>query len=280
MDKNIYSALSVDENENKTQNNENISQNDKNWTTINRDKKNGYRYTRQNFIKKYIPRQDYERKPFHDKNENIKKIFCKNIINEGKCRYGNMCLYAHNLEEQQVDDKRQRALDILHGNDDLSDIDLQYDKDLYREFRVLTKICDKCIIRKCEGGYNCRHGSCLEENIICYNDLHYGQCKTENCTHIHLSTRGLKPYYKNVKRDIHSSFVTGTKITDEYFVNLTKISDIPSQNKSDENDSISSESIPEFINLDDDEEHDDNCELSIFNFINIQKEIIQKEIQL
>src|SRR3989344_5594148 len=50
--------------------------------------------------------------------------------------------------------------------------------------------------KKYTGGLNCRYGACLQQYVICEQDLKYGNCKLEHDL-IHLTKRGLKPYNVN-----------------------------------------------------------------------------------
>ena len=38
-----------------------------------------------------------------------KTLICINIINNNYCNFGNNCLYAHNLNEQNINKKRQKT---------------------------------------------------------------------------------------------------------------------------------------------------------------------------
>ncbi len=134
------------------------------------------------------------------KKYNHKKILCNNYINNNTCQHGLKCSYAHNLEEQNIDAYRQKTLDILNSNDDLSYIDFtqfQY-KILMKDLLTYTKLCDNCINKKCTGGYNCKYGTCLQKYLICYDDLNYNYCTTKNCEKIHLSKRNLKPILNKI----------------------------------------------------------------------------------
>lgn len=138
-----------------------------------------------------------------DENEkdNYKKILCHNMIYNGECKYGSKCAYAHDIEEQNVNDMRKRAYDLLKSEEDLSGISLKDDKELYKTLVELTRFCKNCNKNLCIGGYNCKSGSCGVKFCICVNDLNYGNCQNSTCPFIHLTKRGLKPYYnKNLKR--------------------------------------------------------------------------------
>ena len=223
-----------------------------------------------NFSKKYNNTQNkyntYDN-DYHDpKKENHKKILCHNILEYGKCNYGTKCLYAHNLDEQKIDTKRQRAINLIHSNESLDEIDLMRDKDLYKNLCVLTKMCTKCIDNKCEGGYNCKYGSCDENNLVCYDDLNYGRCENKNCSFIHLSIRGLKPYYKYIKRERTGNFIAGTKLTEEFFMHLSQHNEDNDANNDSDSDSIE---LNDEVDDNNDKKNDEECKESIFNFMNI-----------
>ena len=157
------------------------------------------------------------------KNKNLKKILCHNIITSGSCGYGNKCLYAHDLSEQNMDTVRKKAYEILLSKGDLSNIDLQKDFGLYRALLGLTKICEQCDKNKCTGGYNCKFGACSKKYHICIRDLNYGDCM-HNCGCIHLSDRGLKHFFttfvKSVNNNVVENISGGTLLSSDFFKNL------------------------------------------------------------
>lgn len=124
-----------------------------------------------------------------------KKILCQNIINTGECKYGNKCMYAHNLEEQNVSEIRKYAYDIIKSDIDLKNVFLS--DELYKVLFLLTKYCKNCNVKNCIGGYNCKSGACDKKYVVCANDLNYGKCENPNCMNIHLTKKGLKPYHYN-----------------------------------------------------------------------------------
>jgi hypothetical protein len=144
----------------------------------------------------------------NDKNS-FKKILCYNIIYNGSCKYGDKCLYAHSLEDQNINKMRKEVYDILKCDSDLSAINLKEDYELYKTMLEMTKYCKNCNNNMCKGGYNCKSGVYDKKYCICINDLNYGYCHNYNCNFIHLSKRGLKPYYDNKKKQ------TITKSQDE-----------------------------------------------------------------
>jgi len=133
---------------------------------------------------------------YNNENDNLKKILCHNIIFNTTCKYGNKCLYAHNLDEQNINSNRKCAYDILNNNNQLNNIDLKKNIYLYKALLSLTKICENCNKNKCIGGYNCKSGACSKKYCICVDDLNYGICKCVKCDLVHLTKRGLKPYYQ------------------------------------------------------------------------------------
>lgn len=164
-----------------------------------------------------------DKKQTRQDNKNIKKILCLNVILYGSCGYGDKCLYAHKLSEQQIDSPRESAYNILMNVGDLSHIDLQKNHSIYRSLLELTKLCDQCELRKCTGGYNCKFGACDKKYHICIKDLNNGSCNNE-CECVHLSLRGLKPFYIN--NNIVSNITTNTS-------RLTITPDINNNNKLD-----------------------------------------------
>lgn len=133
---------------------------------------------------------------------NLNKLLCRHMLSKGQCDHGDSCSYAHTLDEQNVDYSRHRAYDIIKGTHNLSHIDLKKDYALYKTFIVLTNICDMCLKKECEGGYNCKYGVCSEKYAICITDLKSGNC-VNLCKKIHLTSRGLKAY-EQIRNDHES----------------------------------------------------------------------------
>lgn len=175
-----------------------------------------------------------------DNKYNFKKLLCYNIVNNCKCVYKNKCMFAHTLEEQKKEPNRQFIYNMLYVWEDLSDININEDKQLLDELLILTKECKNCIGKKCPGGYNCKFGTCLKDNKICYNDLMYGKCYNiliENkinsmilyrCIHgIHLSEKKLVPYNQRMLADltnIETSFILKHNINFSSKSNIISIS--------------------------------------------------------
>ena len=149
----------------------------------------------------------------HD-NRNHKKILCHNIITHGSCCYGQKCLYAHSLEDQNIDTNKKSIYDLI-DSPDLSSIDLQKNHSLYRSLLNLTKMCELCAQNKCTGGYNCKFGACSKKYNICLKDLNYGTCHT-SCPNIHLTNKGLQPFYNNTLKTPESQ-THGTLLSPEFF---------------------------------------------------------------
>lgn len=128
-------------------------------------------------------------------NEILKKrILCNNMFTYGKCPYNAECVYAHSLEEQKLDPIRSRAYGILKSTNNLDNIDLIHDKELYHTFLQLTRLCFGCENKSCLGGFNCKNGAINSSYVICPNDLNSGKCTNTECMKIHLTKRGLSPY--------------------------------------------------------------------------------------
>ena len=198
MKKNIYHILdSLDSNENLSDsdsdnNNLNNNLNIKDDFVVNRNQKKCFKY--QNKFNTRV------------KNYNQKKILCNNNIINDNCAYGNKCLYAHNISEQNIDSVRKKVLDIINSSDDLSKIDLNNlnNKFLLRDLLIYTRVCENCKKNKCTGGYNCKFGACSDEYVICYDNLNYDNCKNKDCKLIHLTKRGLKPIYSKIYYTINN----------------------------------------------------------------------------
>jgi hypothetical protein len=172
-------------------------------------------------------------------NKNIKSILCYKIIKNNCCNYHN-CMFAHNLEEQHKNNIRECIYEIINKNDDLSNINLIDNTQIFDELVIHTKLCKKCAINICTGGYNCIYGSCVEEMKICINDLLYGKCneKTETfnnkynikitkcCNGIHLTDRKLIPYYQQNIKKTYFLFYNKNNTDDikyYYKINITSI---------------------------------------------------------
>jgi hypothetical protein len=149
-------------------------------------------------------------------NDNIKKLLCYNIVNNSKCVYKGKCMFAHNLQEQKKEPIREFIHNMIYMWDDLSNIDIHDDKELFEELSIYTKECKNCIIKKCPGGYNCKFGVCIKDIKICYGDLMYGKCynllkeetvnnkSIKRCIHgVHLTEKFMIPYYQRVPLDIY-----------------------------------------------------------------------------
>lgn len=144
--------------------------------------------------------------------ENHKKILCKNITNNGKCLYTQKCVFAHTLDEQKVDKIRLEAYNIIKGTNNLSQINLIKDQQLYNTLVSLTTVCELCITNKCTGGYNCKHGACKNKYVICHTDLNKGTCN--KCDNIHLTIRGLVPYCAQIINNLKIKTNTNKNIQD------------------------------------------------------------------
>lgn len=128
--------------------------------------------------------------------QNKKRILCNNIVLNGKCPYGNKCMYAHSIGEQQIDKYRKKAYDIIRSSYTLNDLTFseKWVVYVYENLLQMTQLCFKCAKGVCFGGYNCKNGVSNESDVICYNDFVTGLCTNEQCGNIHLTKRGLVPY--------------------------------------------------------------------------------------
>jgi len=148
--------------------------------------------------------------------ESQKKILCVTMLNKQKCMYGNKCMYAHNLNDQKIEPLRHKVYTIIKCTDDLSTIDLVHDPKLYETLLQLTRICASCVKGQCPGGYNCRNGAVSVKTKICYDDLVYGNCKRNGCTSVHLTQRGLVPYYKQKSADADKTSSNSDEYDDSF----------------------------------------------------------------
>lgn len=183
----------------------------------------------------------------------VKRMLCKNSLSGGNCCYGSKCKYAHDLNDQIIDIGRKQAWDILLGNYDLSEIDLQKKYRLYQSLEELTKCCKQCCNNECIGGYNCDHGVYNKKYQICSQDLNYGNCLISQCELVHLTKRGLKPWFQNQPKLCGQ--IKGILLNENFFTSIT-------------NDDCCDEDVDmlsDFTNSDDDDnECDDECNQSIF----------------
>uniref|UniRef100_A0A6C0EAJ7 C3H1-type domain-containing protein n=1 Tax=viral metagenome TaxID=1070528 RepID=A0A6C0EAJ7_9ZZZZ len=210
--------------------------------------------------RRYIPPKKTFHKTFkkEQKKENLKKVLCNNITHSGKCQYGSKCLYAHSLEEQNIEPMRKYVLELL-DRQDLENVNIN-DDELYDTLYLFTRICNDCINGKCTGGYNCKHGICKRELQICYDDLNYGFCDDKYCKLIHLSKKGLHPKYKLKGKTKFGdvSKYNGALLTEDL---LMKMFTKKEKNVSDDE---VDRSIEDMIINDNYEESDPECEKSIF----------------
>jgi hypothetical protein len=161
--------------------------------------KNGNRKSDESYSNKFnknqrVPNKNYEKK------KPIKRILCKNVIDGSGCDYKLTCLYAHNLDDQNIDNNRKQAVEFLKNKNNL---DIEISSSMYDLFLLYTKVCSLCIINKCVGGYNCKFGAPVNELVVCMDDLISGDCgglSKNSCDKIHLTQRGFIPsseYQKN-----------------------------------------------------------------------------------
>lgn len=179
--------------------------------------------------------------------KNVKRMLCRNVIKGMTCAYGSKCKYSHTLNEQIIDFSRKKAWEILLSNDSLENIDLQQNYQLYQSLDELTNFCKQCCNNECIGGYNCDHGVFDKKYQICKQNLDYGICKNNLCNLVHLTERGLKPWYNKQKINIITSpniqKIKGTLLTENFFTNINIINNQDEEtlsnftNSSDENES-------------------------------------------
>lgn len=174
-----------------------------------------------------------------------KRILCYNMIYHGVCKYGDKCMYAHSLEDQNVNKNRKEIYNILKSDIDLSNIDLRENNELYKAMLEMTKFCKNCNNNLCKGGYNCKSGVYDKKFCICINDLNYGLCNNPTCNFIHLSKRGLKPYYpdknKKLNENIENQIFLQNNKSELNYKNLIKNNKSKIDSCDNESDSIESD---------------------------------------
>ncbi|ARF09321.1 hypothetical protein Catovirus_2_270 [Catovirus CTV1] len=200
--------------------------------------------------------------------KNQKKMLCNNILKNKKCTYGNKCMYAHNLEEQNVDFIKKKAYDILNSSENIN-IDLSKDEKLAKTFLQFTKLCDECKNKVCQGGYNCKYGTIDEKYLICHEDLMNGVCSKTDCKLIHLTKRGIKSIIPSIrpKSDINKKrFIReindGMILNDDFFVNLGMT--MTGHTDEIDSDGESAESIEKIKGYLEEYDSDEDCDKSIF----------------
>lgn len=208
--------------------------------------------------------------------KNQKKMLCNNMLKNKKCTYGNKCMYAHSLEEQNIDFLKKKAYDIIKSEENIN-LDLSKDDKLAKTFLQFTKLCNDCKNKVCPGGYNCKYGTMDEKYLICQEDLMSGICNKEDCPLVHLTRKGISPIIPNIKPKIElnrnkkkftKDLVSGTVLNDEFFVTLN----IGKNNINEEfdSDSESAESIEKMKEYFEEYDSDENCEKSIFIYKKIE----------
>lgn len=210
---------------------------------------------------------------------NMKKMLCNNILTSGSCHYGDKCMYAHNLVEQNVDPLRKKAYDIIRG---IEQIDYKPDRELGKALLQLTKVCDNCMKGRCPGAYNCKYGVYDKKYQVCADDLRYGICYNTSCNCVHLTNKGLVPlnsttrveplriirYADKVDKADKTKDVTvptGTLLTEEFLLTLNR-RDRESRHESDSDkvsdDTEDIERVKAYLEHQSDT--DDSCDESIF----------------
>ena len=194
MSTNIYNLLNDSITSQDSDNSSNNTNDINNWTVVLKKKENK-KNIKKNLNENYVNIDNVLNNNY--KQNNQKKILCKNIIYNNSCKYKDKCLYAHSLAEQKLEKIRDKAYKLIKGEISGENINIFLEKDLYRTLLTLCDLCDKCNNNKCTGGYNCKHGACSKKFIICGIDLYNGKCDGK-CNKIHLSKNGLQPYFTHI----------------------------------------------------------------------------------
>lgn len=187
--------------------------------------------------------------------KNFKRMLCRNVIKDGVCDYSTKCKYAHSFSEQIIDSHRKQAWDILLSSNSLENVDLQKNYKLYQTLDEFTNLCSQCVACDCIGGYNCDHGVFDKKYQICKQDLNYGNCKNQNCSLIHLTHRGLKPWFSKQKEQqiMNLQTIKGTLLSEKFF-SVNKNSVIQDD-----------ETLSNFTNSsDENNDYENDCDKSIF----------------
>lgn len=203
-------------------------------------------------------------KTYND-NFNKKKLLCNSIINNLSCKYGDKCLYAHNLSEQNIDKIKKKAYDIIIKND-IYDIDLSKDKELAKTLLQMTKLCKDCDNGNCSGGYNCKNGVMNIKYKICYDDLMYNNCKDNNCSMIHITSKGLKPIIniKNLNFFNKNKFLNNELNNNEMNEKEDKLLKFGDDNEEYNIDNESNNSVDKIREYLDKYDSDEECEETLF----------------
>jgi len=191
------------------------------------------------------------------------------MIDIGECNYGTKCVYAHTLDEQNIDEKRRIVYNLIDGVEDLTDFDLRKNYYVYKSLLELTKLCKDCTEGACIGGYNCKSGACMKKYCVCIVDLNNGTCRNQNCDMIHLTKRGLKPYY-NKRRPYYVDYSGNKRFIRQEVDDNSDTLDINDGDDGDKNEDESDDGFSQTRRLSEDAlEKDDKyiitiCERSIF----------------
>ena len=181
---------------------------------------NGSKYTYDNsqYTQEKPKKKTYK---YNSKPVNNKRLLCKNILSTGSCSYGNVCIYAHSIDEQILDPTRKKAYDMIIKERPMYDINLIEDDELFKTFKQMCYTCENCVEHKCSGGYNCRNGVCNSKYRICLKDLMDGNCVSRRtigyCEFIHLTDRGLLSY-KEQKEVAEQVKVSKTTDVEEFLL--------------------------------------------------------------
>ena len=155
-----------------------------------------------------------------------KKILCNNIVNKQICKYYDKCIFAHNIEEQNKNSIRQYIYDMINNFDDLSSINIYKNKNLFDELKILCNYCEKCVLNKCSGGYNCKYGAFNKSFKICYNDMYYGTCKNDINDNVcvdgyHFTKKMLIPY--NLRLSPFNNKINNITYINKYSIFMIKL---------------------------------------------------------
>lgn len=192
-----------------------------------------------------------------------KRLMCNNILKNGKCCYGNKCVFSHTLKEQRKDPIRKTVYEMISKKDVLNNntFEIITDKNIIKTLYLFTKKCSLCEQNKCPGGYNCVTGVISQDYIICTNDLDHGFCSDNKCNKIHLSKKGYIIEKKVENVNVYDNY--GITLDDSFFYKINCMKFVNDMIDDSDLESCGSyERIKEYLNDDDSGTYDE----SIFIF--------------
>ena len=136
------------------------------------------------------------------KSSNRKLMLCEQYMKNMCCIYGNKCIYAHDIKDQNISQSRYNVYSYIFNPQNI-----KLTHDIYKSLLIMCDICDKCMLSHCIGGINCRNGVYYKGLKLCRTDLLYGNCVDDMCDSIHITSKYIKPLstYKDFYTDKEQS---------------------------------------------------------------------------